>query len=238
MSKNRQPSVRRSPRRRPASGYHRVKEGEWISKIAANYGIADWWHVWHDPKNEALRNKRQEPNVIFVGDRLFIPEIADKYEKGETDKRHRFRLKIPQKKIIIDLIDEDGEPRAGIPCVLQIDNREYHEIKRTDDAGRIAVKVPEGAESGYLYVGEDRSEIYEIRLGGLDPIDEFKGRQERLANLGLYAGKIDGDEGQVTRNATIAYQDWENELAGKEVLVVDGIFGTKTQAKMKERHGY
>jgi hypothetical protein len=54
---------------------HTVVQGEYLSKIARNYGFSDYRTIWEHPKNAALKQARQNPNVLFPGDRLFIPDI-------------------------------------------------------------------------------------------------------------------------------------------------------------------
>jgi hypothetical protein len=41
-------------------------------------------------------------------------------------------------------------------------------------------------------VGQNQSEVYEVLVGHLDPIDEVYGYQQRLSNLGYHLGEIDG----------------------------------------------
>jgi peptidoglycan hydrolase-like protein with peptidoglycan-binding domain len=59
-----------------------------------------------------------------------------------------------------------------------------------------------------------------------------------LSNLGYYSGEIDGIDGFVTKSAVRSFQDYENFMAGTEVLKVDGIMGPKTKARLELRHGY
>jgi peptidoglycan hydrolase-like protein with peptidoglycan-binding domain len=77
-----------------------------------------------------------------------------------------------------------------------------------------------------------------FRVGHLDPIDEVSGYQQRLSNLGYNPGEIDGIEGSKTKSAIRSFQNFENYLAGSEVLKVDGIMGPKTKEKLGQRHGY
>jgi len=228
----------RVPRERPADGYHVVQAGEWISKIAAHYGFADWKRIWEAPQNQQLRESRKEPNVIYPGDRVFIPELEKKWVQRETDRRHRFRLKFWKKKLKLCLRDWEGEPRRDEPCQVSIDGEKVPEVVKTDGEGRIEFDIPEGAEEGELVVGKDRSEVYRLMIGHLDPISTVRGYQQRLANLGHDPGKVDGIDGPLTKKGVRSFQEWVNGMAGKQVLVVDGIMGPKTKAKLLELHGY
>jgi hypothetical protein len=226
------------PEERPADGYHVVRQGEWVSKISAQYGIvSDWWRVWNHPQNSDLRQKRKEPNVIYPGDLLFIPELESKEENCSTDNRHRFKLKTGKKKLKLVLRDWEDEPRSGIICALEINNHLCGQTK-TDSQGKLEFEISEGVTVARLLVGKNRSEIYDVLVGHLDPIDEVSGYQQRLANLGYYADEIDGIDGPKTKSAIRSFQDYENAIAGTEVLKVDGIMGPKTRARLQERHGY
>ncbi len=217
--------------------YHKVQQGEWVSKISAHYGITDWRRVWNHPNNSDLREKRKEPNVVNPGDALFIPERQLRQENCPTDQKHSFRLKIGKKKLKLVLVDPEDKPRTGITCTLEIDNRFWGNTE-TDDQGKIEVEIPEGVRSARLFVGEDRSEMYEVGIGHLDPIDEVTGYQQRLSNLGYYSAEADGIDGPLTKAAVRSFQDYENFLAGEEVLKVDGIMGPKTKNRLELRHGY
>jgi hypothetical protein len=218
--------------------YYTVAAGDWVSKIAGRYGFSDWKLVWYDERNADLRVKRPDPNLIYPGDPIYVPSKKSKEVPCSTDQLHEFQLTRHRKKLKIVLREADGTPRCNVPCVLEIDSRPLPEVKQTGPDGRIEALISDLAESGMLLVGQDRSEVYPVRLGHLDPIETIKGYQERLTNLGHYSGEIDGIVGPLTRQAVRGFQELENFIAGKEVLVVDGIMGPKTQAKLKDRHGY
>lgn len=227
------------PEERPTDGYHVVRQGEWVSKISAQYGIvSDWRRVWNHPKNSSLRQKRREPNVIYPGDLLFIPELELKDEICSTDNRHRFKLKTGKKKLKFVLRDWEDEPRAGTICALEINGRLWEKEIETDEQGGLEFEIPEGVSAARLLVGKKRSEAYQVFVGHLDPIDEVSGYQQRLANLGYYSGDIDGIDGPQTKSAIRSFQDYENARAGSEALKVDGIIGPKTIARLQQRHGY
>jgi transposase-like protein len=223
---------------RPADGKHVVQQGEWVSKIAAQYGIADWRQVWDHPKNSDLRQNRQEPNVLFKGDLLFIPELEMRQEECSTDNKHTFILKTSKKKLKLALRDWEDKPRKGISCVLEINGPFSGQSATTDQQGKLEFEIPEDVSGARLLVGQNRSEVYEVLVGHLDPIDEVHGYQQRLSNLGYHLGEIDGIDGPLTKSAVRSFQDRENFLAGTEVLKVDGIMGPKTKDRLQQRHGY
>lgn len=78
--------------------------------------------------------------------------------------------------------------------------------------------------------------VWELKIGALNPVGEnapnskcLSGVQQRLNNLGLNAGPVDGINGPNTKAAVEAFQS----LFG---LGVDGIAGKKTQPKLRDIH--
>lgn len=96
----------------------------------------------------------------------------------------------------------------------------------------------EGGEDagGEEAVAGDPPVSWELKIGGLNPIEEkapntscLSGVQQRLNNLGLKAGPVDGVNGANTKAAVEGFQSLFN-------LTVDGKAGKKTQAKLREIH--
>ena len=64
---------------------HVVAQGEYLSLIAARFGFRDPRVIWNHPDNAALRERRKNPNVLFPGDVLTIPER----KAGESCRKKR-----------------------------------------------------------------------------------------------------------------------------------------------------
>src|SRR4030095_14342956 len=62
----------------PAGGtvaeYYTVKQGDHVAGIAFRFGLSDFRTIWDHPNNTELKNKRQNPNVLFPGDVLYVPD--------------------------------------------------------------------------------------------------------------------------------------------------------------------
>ncbi len=126
--------------------------------------------------------------------------------------------------------DAADEPRADVPYALVIDGKHYD--GRTGDDGTIEVPIAGGAGGGELVLnpGTDDEERISLRLGGLDPVSELSGVQQRLLNLGLYAGAADGEESP-------ALEDALREFQQRQGLQVTGAADQATRDKLVEAHG-
>jgi len=202
-----------------------VKQGDCLSSIGHKYGIF-WEKIWNHPKNAKLRAKRQDPNIIYPGDVIFIPDKEEKEESATTEQRHRFRVKgVPA---ILRLQFKNGDkPRANEPYTLEIDGNLFS--GRTDKEGRISHPIPPNAKKGKVLLGEHKEE-YILELGHLDPIEEVSGVQARLNNLGFDCGKIDGKLGPKTEASLKEFQKQYG-------LVVTGKMDEQTINKLKQVYG-
>src|ERR687888_362780 len=104
---------------------HTVKQGEHISRIAEQYRFYDCHTIWDHPDNSALKQKRQNPNVLFPGDQLAIPDKQPKKVTCATTRKHRFKIKAQTVMLRFVLRDLNSEPIADTPCVLEVEDSEY-----------------------------------------------------------------------------------------------------------------
>ncbi len=51
-----------------------VQQGDWLSKIAAAHGYDSWKEIYYHPDNAAFRAKRPDPDLIYPGDVLVLPD--------------------------------------------------------------------------------------------------------------------------------------------------------------------
>jgi hypothetical protein len=164
-----------------------VQQGECLSSIGARYGFAPDT-LWNLSENAALKQRRQDPNVLESGDVVFVPELRPKSESVGTEQKHRFRKKSGSAVLRLQLLDRDDRPRANLPYTLAVEGRLI--TGRTDGQGMVEQRVDSHAGTASLIIeGEDP---LPLRLGGLDPVDTVTGVQQRLQNLGFACGRADG----------------------------------------------
>ena len=180
-----------------------VEQGDCLSSIADKKGFF-WQTLWEHSRNADLKKKRQDPNVLFPGDIVHIPDKRLKEETVSTGQVHRFRVKNIPAKLSIRLL-YDGEPRRSEAYVLELEGKRT--TGKTNEDGLIQVSIHPGATEGKLIVGEgERRTEYQLQLGQLDPVKENSGAQARLRNLGFYEGAINGQLDEATSQAITAFQ--------------------------------
>jgi hypothetical protein len=183
----------------PDDRIYTVKRGDCISNIAEREGLF-WQTLWdHNP---ALKSKRKNPNILFPGDQVIIPARRSKEVTGATESRHRFRKEgVPA--LLRIVLERDHVPIKNTRYVLTIDGKVREGT--TNGQGLLEADIPPQASQGKIEI-EDL--VFELELGGMDPIDETAGIQDRLKNLGFYDGDIDGEMGPETEKALALFQSW------------------------------
>lgn len=224
-------------------GMYTVKQGDYLVKIAKAHGMADWRRIYNDPQNEEFRQKRPNPDLIYPGDRVYIPDKAVREVTCETEKLHTFIVQKAKVPIEVVLESEDDEAMEIAKYELKTNSKTF--TRTVDDeepgvaerlkAGIVRETVTPEDEECQLKVwlsadAEEPDYIYTLKVGHLDPVEEISGIQARLNNLGFNCGKVDGDKGPKTEKAVKDFQ-------AKYGLKVDGDPGPKTQAKLREVYG-
>jgi hypothetical protein len=210
------------------SGIYVVKQGDCIESIAFNSGHF-WKTLWDHPDNQQLRAVRKNPNVLLAGDKVLVPDIRIKQETGATQQRYRFRRKGVPAKLVMIFKDENDQPRADVPYVLEIDGT--MSSGQTDAQGAIKVSIPPNASRGKLVlVTGDGEEQYELNLGHIDPVEEISGAKQRLSALGFAVGEADCVWGPASRAAISDFQ-------AKHSLNVTGEPDQATREKLVQQYG-
>jgi hypothetical protein len=160
-----------------------VEQGDCLSSIAARFGFAPA-ALWNLPENAALKQQRKDPNVLYPGDVVHVPDKQLRTECGATQQRHRFRKKNTPAKLRLLLLDRKDQPRANVKYQLLVDGR--WSSGTTDASGMIETTMPPHAASGTLVIEGEGS--LPLDLGGLDPAETETGVIQRLKNLGYDCG--------------------------------------------------
>lgn len=209
------------------TGEYEIKQGECIESIAIENGLF-WETIWDHARNAELKRIRKDAFVLLPGDKVHIPAIRVKEESGATEQRHTFRRRgVPSRlRVIIKRLDE---PWANEQYRIDIDG----EVRtgQTDDEGMIDEPISPDAKQATITMAPDTDEeqAYPFKLGGVDPVSETSGIQERLANLGFdcpQSGKLDDE----TRTAIGQFQE-------KHELEVTSKPNQATRDRLVQEHG-
>lgn len=212
------------------STIHVVKPGECLNKIAHLYGFADYKVLYEHPANAKLKQSRPNPNVLFPGDKVVIPErINKKYERVATAKVHTLKVVVPKKVLRLVVRDARGEPMKDVPYRLEAAGKEIESA--TDGEGKLEQPIWVGADVARLHIAD---RVLDLRLGYLNPLDGpdsgVSGIQARLSNLGYPAGAADGVMNRATRTAVALFQHDHG-------LSVTGNLDDSTVSRITTEHG-
>lgn len=183
---------------------HTVKQGDCIMSIAEDAGLL-WDTVWNHPENAPLKQSRKDPNILFPGDIVVIPEKTPRVETAPTERLTKFVKKTSAAQVRLRLLDLKRQPRALVQYIATVDG--VNSGGQSDGDGYITFTVPPNARTLKLKVTEgSKSEDYTLPLGSIDPIDEISGIQQRLENLGYPCASEQGTLGEITKAALCNFQ--------------------------------
>jgi hypothetical protein len=125
-------------------------------------------------------------------------------------------------------VQEGGQPRSNQRFILTVEGKVSEGT--TGPQGEVEVAIPPGASSAKLVVGAGlHQHVYQLQLGGMDPIDTLAGIHKRLHNLGYCGpatnGRYDGLE------AVIAM------FQKDQGMEATGTFDATTHDKLQQKHG-
>ena len=212
---------------------HIVSSGECLSSIAKDYGFDDWHTIYDFGENDAFRQLRPNPNLIFPGDEIKIPDKDSGSADSPADQGHKFQLSLDTTRLRIVVQDVQDQPIAGKTWKLMTDDVEM--LKGTTGGdGMIDQEIPPALQELRLLVflnGDSNPPlIWDLLVGHLDPLETISGDQARFNNLAFESGAVDNIVGPITQGATRRFQTKYN-------LTVDGIIGPETRGKLKSVYG-
>lgn len=208
---------------------HVVEHGDTVSSIARRFGFSSFKTIWNHPENAALRAKRKNPNILNPGDELVIPERDLREEVRATDKLHRFEADRERLVLRVKAIDLNEDTIHG-PFLYR---DEFQSTLMAEKQDIQEVDIDPRVRNAEMRVSEAGKPPLEIALdvGGLNTVDDPEGQQDRLNNLGYFAGFSRKSVG------TPQFQWAVEEFQCDQKLAVDGVCGTATQQQLAKRHG-
>ena len=199
-----------------------VQTGDCISSVAESNGYF-WQTIWD--ANPDLKSLRRNPNVLFAGDVVKIPDSVDRNESCATDNTYTFVKRGTPAKFRL-VLEHFGVPLANRSYILKIDGKIFK--GKTDGSGLLEVHISPAASSGHLRLPDDNLEC-DLALGDLDPQTELVGVQQRLQNLGF----LDSDpNGEMNEETSIALMEFQSSVN----LPTSGELDDATREKLLQMH--
>ena len=232
-----------------------VGTGESVLSIAASRGLT-WEKVWNDGGNSALKQEREDPDILLAGDALHVPDLEKGEESRPTEAQHKFKKTSEHAKCVIVLrrvttktgfqenattdlwnyqdanpAPPDDEPAANVPYQFYADGVLVDQ-GTTDGNGKLTVKLSPTAQDGRVIFNRGTKQEVTMDLGfrEMDPISELTGVCKRLYNLGF---PCPTDATEVTVDVQMAIQGFQQ----KNKLTVTGKVDDATRNKLKEVYG-
>jgi len=215
-------------------GYYEVAGGDCLSSIAKEFGFPDYKTIYQHPSNAEFRQKRPNPNIIFPGDVLFIPDVRLKVVTKATDQRHKFHVKRPHVLLRLCLQDDLRRPYKNVKYHLRVDFDFWDGT--TDAGGMVEQEIPADAQGGEITIfpsgdnAPDQGYTFSLQLGELDPPDETSGVDARLINLGF--GPPDAEDSLCDEDRRAALAAFQEEFG----LEVTGEADAQTESKLRQLH--
>lgn len=166
-----------------------VVSGDCLSAIAKRFGYQDYKTIYNHPDNSSFKQKRPNPNLIYPGDVIVIPDKEQKTAKVSVGSSATFTIKRQKQVLRLRMVNGNSE-MSNMPYSLYIKGSGNTpdlvvDGKNTDGEGVLTEEIP----TEYLEAGTAELVVegmhFTIMLGGLDPIERVSGIKQRLENLGF-----------------------------------------------------
>lgn len=174
-----------------------VRQGDFMTKLAHTRGF-DAKEVWNDPKNDAIRGRRPNMDILAPGDVVYLPKAPKSGLDFTKEATNRYKAKVPMVDVDVTFTDSAGDPIANEAFELQGLERgpkgsdPPKDERTTDGDGKASFRVPVTVREVVAHFPR-RNVSYAFRIGDMDPIDESTGAQKRLTNLGYLPADLSAE---------------------------------------------
>jgi hypothetical protein len=179
-----------------------MESRDFLLQLAYKFGFeADT--IWNDEKNSALRQLRQNPNILLPGDVLYIPEQAYKEPAAKdlaTGQTNSFTADAPTVTLTCKFVGAETTTFASRAYTVK--DLDQLTGLTTDGDGVATFKVPVTLPTATI-VFTDTGDSFALNVGAMDPINTLPGTFKRLQNLG-YIDRDATPDLDLARSALIA----------------------------------
>jgi hypothetical protein len=186
-----------------AGALYQVQPGEGLDKIALRMGHLPET-VWDDANNRHLHASRPGRNVLAPGDTLYIPPRRPVSVEARAGGHYTLRFKGGVSRLRLRL--ELGlTPQDGVPYLLEVPDMPTVP-DTTKDGGYIDTSIPTTTTRVTLVLDGGKVRI-ELPIDTLLPLNDDRGVQQRLRNLGFPCAATDGTFDDAARAVLHRFQD-------------------------------
>lgn len=213
--------------------WHTALQGECLSSIAEACGFYGHEAIYLHPENAGFRQQRPNPNILYPGDVLFIPDVDVKECVGASDQKHTFVMKRRLVRLRLRLEDDFHTLYAHTRYELRVGSAHWQ--GSTDGSGMVDQEIPTDAAEGEITifpagVPADPAYTFPLQLGHLDPVEEDSGVDARLLNLGY------GQEDAAGQLAPEARTEALKQFQAAQGLEASGELTDETRKRLRELH--
>lgn len=164
-----------------------IRQGDFVLKLAYKFGF-DADAVWNDDANADLRQIRADPNILFPGDVLYIPDREDPEPVSlTTGGSNQFISDVPTMTLTHQFVGDDETTYASKAYTVE----ELDDLTglQTDETGLATFSAPVTLQRATITF-TDSGDSFELAIGQMYPLNTAMGVFQRLQNLGY----LDEDE--------------------------------------------
>src|SRR5262249_55678750 len=163
---------------------HIVKSGECLASIARLYGFVNPMVLWDSPDNDALKKKRKNPDILYPGDEVAIPDKRPHDVSVGKGKSASLKLNAAVTKLSLKVLDNHTRECSAERSGLTVGGVKDRFEDKLTPAGEIDVEIPALSKRAPLQIFAkdvtDPIREFDLTLGELDPLDTVAGVQARL----------------------------------------------------------
>jgi LysM repeat protein len=175
-----------------------IGQGDFLLLLASKLGF-DANTVWRDPSNANLAALRANPNILFPGDVLQVPDTpaetpATSLSTGTTNS---FVSSAPTATLTHQFVGDDTHNYASQAYTVQ----ELDQLTglTTDANGVVTFEAPVTLDTATIVFTES-GETWTLAIGELNPIDTLSGLFQRLQGLGHIDPEVEFDNDEPLNN--------------------------------------
>jgi hypothetical protein len=206
-----------------------VRQGDYWTKLAFAMRF-DADEVWNHAKNEELRTRRPNREMLAPGDVVHVPDTPAPELQIEPGGTKQYKASVPKVEVVLTI--KNGDVALASERFL-IRGLGPERESSTDGDGTLRLAVPVHVRE-FRLVFYRKGFIYPVMVGNLDPAEESSGIRQRLEHLGFYGHAMDPhggeSESERDRRAIATLQ----RACG---LDATGELDEQTRAKVVELHG-